>query len=371
MKIKGSYIWAILITAIVGGWLYSGELIIGGQSNSGDNSDDATADTPVEQPLVQVRVTPFQSELRTTLLAIRGRTQTDARVSVKAETGGLVEEIPVARGDRVTAGQLVCRIEPGARNANVLEANARVEQAELDHEAVAKLVELGHTAETRLRASKAELDAAQAALTRAELDLARTELHAPFAGIVEHENAEIGDFLNVGSTCVTIISLDPMLVVGQVSERVVASLSEGMDGNIKLITGEEIPGQISFISPSADSQTRTFRVELEIDNPDYSIRDNVTADIEIEMTPRLAHRFTAAILSLDDTGRIGVKAVGLDNVVQFMPITILADTREGVWVAGLPKNVTLVTVGQEYVVDGQEIVPIQDASAQNSGSNGQ
>ncbi len=371
MKIKGSYIWALLITIIVGGWLYSGELVIGGQSNSENNSDNAPPDAPLEQALIQVRVTSFQSEQRTALLAIRGRTQTDARVSIKVETGGLVEAIPVSRGDRVAAGQLVCRIEPGARNANVLEASARVEQANLDHEAIAKLVELGHTAETRLRALKAELDAAQAALARAELDLERTELHAPFAGIVEHDDAEIGDFLNVGSTCVTIISLDPMLVVGQVSERVVASLSEGMEGDVKLITGEEISGQISFISPSADSQTRTFRVELEIDNPDYSIRDNITADIEIELAPALAHRFTAAILTLDDTGQIGVKTVGPDNIIQFMPVTILADTREGVWVAGLPDTVTLVTIGQEYVVDGQEIVPIQDVSGQDSGSFGQ
>ncbi len=374
MKIKGSYVWAFLIAAAVGGWLYSGELVIGGQSGSNADSDADTgiaANTPAEQPLFQVRVNTFQAEQRSAQLVLRGRTQTEARVSVKAETPGLVDEIPVRRGQRVEAGDILCRIEPGAREAALLETNARLEQAKLDHEALAKLQESGYAADTRVRALKAQLDAAQAAVTRAELDLQRIVLRAPFAGIVEQDNAEIGDYLDVGRACITIVALDPMLVVGQVSERDIASLDVGMEGTVKFITGETRPGQIRFISPSADASTRTFRVELEIQNRDYQIPDNITADILINLAPVQAQRFTAAILTLNDAGQIGVKAVGADNIVEFMPVTILGDTREGVWVAGLPEAVTLVTVGQEYVVDGQLIDPVPDDAVSETVSIGQ
>jgi membrane fusion protein, multidrug efflux system len=375
MKIKGSYIWAFLIAAVVGGWLYSGELVIGGQSNSDGNSEaepgGVAATAPTEQDLFQVRVRTFQAAQRTAQLVLRGRTQTEARVNVKAETPGLVDSIPVSRGQRVEAGDILCRIEPGAREATLLEANARLEQAKLDHEALAKLQESGYAADTRVRALKAQVDAAQAAVTRAELDLKRIILRAPFAGVVEHDNAEIGDYLDVGRACITIVALDPMLVVGQVSERDISSLDVGMEGVVKFITGETLPGQIRFISPSADADTRTFRVELVIQNLDYEILDNITADIMINLTPVKAQRFTAAILTLNDDGEIGVKAVGPDNVIEFMPVTILGDTREGVWVAGLPETVTLVTVGQEYVVDGQRIDPIPDDGATLPESVGQ
>ncbi len=376
MKIKGSFIWAFLIAAVLVGWLYSGELVIGGQSNSDGNPDEGepggTAATPLpEQDLFQVRVRTFQAAQRTAQLVLRGRTQTEARVSVKAETPGLVDSIPVTRGQRVEAGEILCRIEPGAREASLLEANARLEQAKLDHEALAKLQESGFAADTRVRALKAQVDAAQAAVTRAELDLKRIILRAPFAGVVEHDNAEIGDYLDVGRACVTIVALDPMLVVGQVSERDISNLNVGMEGIVKFITGETRPGQIRFISPSADADTRTFRVELEIKNPDYEILDNITADILINLAPVEAQRFTAAILTLNDAGEVGVKAVGPDNIIEFMPVTILGDTRDGVWVAGLPDPVTLVTVGQEYVVDGQRIDPIPDDGASPTESIGQ
>ncbi len=375
MKIKGSYIWAFLIAAAVGGWLYSGELVIGGQSGSGrdqsDEPDGIAANPPTERSLFQVRVRTFQAEQRSAQLVLRGRTQTEARVSVKAETPGLVEAIPVSRGQRVEAGDILCRIEPGARQAALLEANARLEQARLDHEALAKLQESGFAADTRVRALKAQVDAAQAAVTRAELDLRRIVLRAPFAGVVEHDNAEIGDYLDVGRACITVVALDPMLVVGQVSERDISNLKTGMDGKVTFITGETLPGQITFISPSADAETRTFRVELKIRNPDYKIPDNITADIIIDLAPVKAQRFTSAILTLDDTGLIGVKTVGPDNVIEFMPVTILGDTRQGVWVAGLPETVTLVTVGQEYVIDGQRIDPVPDDATPQTESIGQ
>lgn len=359
MRIKGSYLWAAAMVAAIGGWLATGELIVGGQ---GDGDGDAQA--PVrpavveEQQPVTVRVRRFLAEQRQAELTVRARTEADARVRVKAETRGLVEAMPFAKGAEVQAGDVVCRIEEGARQARVLRTEAQVAQAQLDYDAAAQLKTRGFAAETRVRALKAALDAARAELAEAKLDIDRTQLKAPFSGILDEENAEIGDFLDAGMACVTIVAADPMLVVGQVSEREVGLLRTGMSGTAKLVTGETVDGRLRYIATTAAAETRTFRIELEVPNPGGTLRDGVTAELKLPLAPQRAHRFSPAILTLNDAGQIGVRMVDEQNIVQFVPVEVLSMAPDAVWVAGLPEAATLITVGQEYVADGEAVRPV-------------
>lgn len=372
MRIKGSYIWAALIAIAIGGWVASGELVIGGQSSS-DKSDAAPANAannvveapPQTIPPFRVRAQTFVAEQRRADLVIRGRTQADVHMGIKAETSGLVDKLAVTKGARVKTGDLLCTIEPGARETRILEARARVTQALLDFEAANKLRDKGYTAETRVRSLKAALDAANAALFQMELDMQRTEIRAPFDGIIEEDNSEIGDLLRIGDPCVTLVALDPMLVTGQVSERDIANLKLGMSGVAHMVTGETVEGKIRYISPSAEASTRTFLVELEIPNEDLQVRNNVTAEIRIPLEATTAHKFSPAYLTLDDTGLIGVRIVGDENKAKFVPVQILGDAGDGVWVVGLPERATIITVGHDYVVDGQSIEVVVNAANEN------
>ncbi len=370
MRIKGSYIWAALIAFAIGGWVASGELVIGGQPSGGEADATPSGALPQivrEVELFRVRAETFNAEQRQAELILRGRTQADLHMTVKAETSGLVKELPFEKGAKIKRGDLLCRIEVGARRSRILEARARVTQARLDHDAAKKLQEKGHTTDTRVRTLKALLDAANAKLFQMNLDLSRTEVRAPFDGLIEEDNSEVGDLLRVGEPCVTLVALDPMLVTGQVSERDVANLQLGMPGIAHMVTGEVIEGRIRYISPSAEPQTRTFLVELEIPNKDLRVRNNVTAEIRIPLAATLAHRFSPAYLTLNDAGTIGVRLVDGNNKVEFAPVTILGDSGNGVWVAGLPEQVTIITVGHEYVIHGQSV----DVVSQRADENGE
>ena len=125
--------------------------------------------------------------------------------------------------------------------------------------------------------------------------------------------------------------------------------------SVKLVTGEEGQGKISFISASADQATRTFRVEVEIDNKNAKLRDGITTDINIPLSETKAHLFSPAILVLNDEGQIGVRTVDENNTVIFMPVQLLSDNEKGVWVSGLPDKVRVITVGQEYVLNNQKV----------------
>jgi multidrug efflux system membrane fusion protein len=373
---RRSYIWALLITVGIGGWLASGQIIIGGQgdttaeASTGETAVEPTTDiaseAKAEEKPFRVRVRTIHAEDRTAQLKIRGRTEAAQRVVLRAQTPGLVEAIGVKKGDHVATGDLVCRLEKGSRASTILRAEAGLAQAELDHQAATKLSEKGYAAETRVRSTKAALHAARAVLAEAQLDMDRTSLTAPFNGIVDTLPAKIGTLLNVGDVCAEIIDADPMLVIAQVSERDVGRIETGMQGSAQLVTGDTADGYLRFIAPSADEGTRTFRIELSVANPDGKLRDGVTSEITIPLETTKAHRFSPAILTLDDLGNIGVRAVDKDNKVVFMPVTLLDNDRDGVWVAGLPETVTVITVGQDYVKAGEIVEPVFETASKTS-----
>ncbi|HSM19336.1 MAG TPA: efflux RND transporter periplasmic adaptor subunit, partial [Hyphomicrobiales bacterium] len=313
-------------------------------------------------------VRTFTAGERVAHLRITGRTEAEKRVRVKAETAGRVEALPVTKGAAVQKGEIVCRLDEGAREARVLQAQAALTQAELDHEAAAKLQTQGFAAATRVRALKAALDAASAALAQAELDLSRTRIAAPFDGLVEAHDAELGDFLNVGAPCATISTRDPILVVGQVSERDIAKLEPGMTGTATLVTGETVNARIRFISPTADPATRTFRVELKADNPQARLRDGVTAEIDLPLKPVRAHKLSPAYLTLDDAGNIGVRSVDAGGIVHFNPVTVLGNGAGEIWVADLPETIDVIVTGQEYVAAGERVTPVRAEAEDEAGS---
>lgn len=359
-RLRWSYLWALLFTGLIAAWMLSGEIIVGGEPKSQANTTPAPSE-PAPQPekRFKVRVRSFAAEPREARLVVRGRTEAAARVEVRAETAGMVEAMPVAKGARVKAGTVLCRIEMGAREAALREAEAHLEQAKLDHEASEQLVLRGHTAKLTVAANKAKRDAAQAALERAQIELARTEIKAAFDGIVEEQPAKPGTYLSVGGACAKLVALDPLTVAGAVSEREVGKLKAGMTGTAKLVTGETVDGKLTYIAPAADDKTRTFRVELKIPNPDGALRDGVTTDIEIPLEAEPAHKVPPAILTLNEAGTVGVRTVEDGDTVRFRPVTILSATDAGVWVAGLPQTIDLITVGQDYVTDGQKVEAVQ------------
>ncbi|MBV2361278.1 efflux RND transporter periplasmic adaptor subunit [Thalassococcus sp. CAU 1522] len=201
------------------------------------------------------------------------------------------------------------------------------------------------------------IQAAEAAVAAAEKEIERLKIHAPFAGLLESDTAELGALLQPGTLCATVIQLDPIKIVGFVPETEVARVRTGAAAGARLAGEREVTGTVSFVSRSADPLTRTFRVELTVDNTDLAIRDGQTAEIAIEAEGAPAHLLPQSALTLNDGGVLGVRTVAADKTALFQPVNVLRDTRQGVWVAGLPDEVDIITVGQEYVTDGVPVEP--------------
>ncbi|HMO08018.1 MAG TPA: HlyD family efflux transporter periplasmic adaptor subunit, partial [Paracoccaceae bacterium] len=263
----------------------------------GDPAAAAPATTPSEAdgppPVAVVAIRSQAQEVENAVLA-RGRTEAARQVEVRAETAGLVVSEPLRRGAYVTAGQVLCQIDPGTRPAalaeaearlaeaqarvpeaaaRLSEARARLSEAEINDRAAVRLSEGGFASETRVAGAQSAVEGARAAVASAEAGLAanataaraaeaavgaaareidRLTLRAPFDGLLETDAAEIGSLLQPGSPCATVIALDPIKIVGFVSETDVDKIEVGAMAGARLVSGREVVGRVTFLSRSAD-----------------------------------------------------------------------------------------------------------------------
>lgn len=361
--IKGSHIIALCITVGIAAWMLGGDVEIGGRAgeNTNASTDQAIASESADAAktqLFRVSVFPIQPVERQRFVSVRGRTKADAVIPIRTETGGVLEKRLFNRGASVKAGDLVCVIQQGARKANLASAQARFEQMEADYAANEKLEKKGFVTKTAMRQKRFDLDAAKAQLEQARIELERTEVRANASGVVQDPVAEVGDVLNPGGACLTLIDSNPMYFTGQVSERDINAVKTGMRADVELVTGESISGKLSYISPSADPQTRTIAVEIELQNSDFQVREGITAQARIILAPEMAIRISPSWLNLADNGEIGVKTVDDNNQVVFKPVEILSQTNQGFWIAGLEAGDRVITLGQEYVISGETVEPV-------------
>ena len=189
------------------------------------------------------------------------------------------------------------------------------------------------------------------------VELNRTEVKAPFRGYVE-KIIKPGNYLNRGEICAVIIELDPVTFIAEVPEAEIKTIIKGQVVSIQLVTGEIIKSSLSFVSKSATPSTRSFRVEAEVENPNGLIRDGITATMQINTNKILATKIAPSIMLLSDAGSLGVRVVDNEAVVKFIPIKILEDTQDGIWVSGIQNSSNLIVRGQGYVENGQQVIPI-------------
>ena len=330
-----------------------------GQLSHSNNAPDAATNSKVSA-VPQVQVQNLVAQSRDATLTVRGRTQALHSVDVRAEVEGVVSAIHFEKGDRVKQGALLCEIKINDREAKLQQAQAMVAQTAKQHEVDLDLQKNGFRSAIQVSQSGAQLEAAKAAERTQQIELANTNMRAPFAGVIDDRYVDVGDYMRVGDKCAELIAPEPFLAVGSVSEREVGQIHEGDAASATLVTGETIQGKVRFVASKADDTTRTFRVEVELPNPDAKLRDGVTADIHIPVRQVQAVKISSGVMVLDDSGVVGVRVVQ-NGIVHFLPIQIISDGPDGTWVAGLPNNVTVITVGQEFVSDGEHVATVQQA----------
>ena len=295
-----NFISASVIASLILVWLVSGLFVTPPESSEEAASPAIVADTTQAAPsdrVSRVRVSRIDAEARNRSVTLRGRTEAKRIVEVTAEVAGQVVSRSVERGMQVSRGQLLCEIAIDDREVAVEEARAGLDKAQIEHAGSARLADQGLLSEVGIAASEARRQAAEAHLQRQILNLARTRITAPFDGVVEDLHLDEGDYAMPGDSCATLIDLDPMLVMAQVS-------------------------------------------------------------LQVSLGDIWAHRVPSSLLSLNEQSVMGVRLVDANNRVVFRAIEIVEEGPNGMWVTGLPSSASVITVGQEYVRVGTLVDPV-------------
>lgn len=347
----GSIGLSFLVLTLLVVWMATGEV-----KEAREQAPEPGSEQKAVVPSVQVDV--LRARLYEPGLMLQGQLEPWRAVSIGARVAGNVEELMVEKGDRIKEGDVLLRLSEDGRRAAVAQWQSRIRKLEADLSAAQKLRARDLTSESEILTLQSELSAARAELSQARLAVNNLEPKAPFDGTVNSRDVDVGDLVQVGSPLLELVRVDRLKATGQIPQQSVGAVEQGQAVTIRMLDGDSLKGQVSFVASAADPETRSFAVEVAVDNPERKRVAGGSATLRIALPEVKAMFISPAYLSLGDDGRPGVRYVGENNEVVFTPVKLLNVTTEGAWVTGLPEEIRLITRGAGFVSIGQKVRPV-------------
>lgn len=350
---RSKWVAAALLLAIIG-WMGSGYVI---------PAEEEPEEEVAKEGLPPINVAVISSQAKPVMQFFRaeGQAQPDRETMLQSETTGEIAEVLVEKGASVEAGQVIARFIVAQRDDDLARAREEFARAKREFDNAETLLRRGASTADRVSEARAVLAAAQAQLSAAQEAIAETEIRAPFAGRLENLSVDEGEYVQSGTQVAHIVDTTPLAVSVRVPQQSLRKLKVGQKAEVRFITGEQKQGIITFLASSADPDTRTFLCEIEVDNPDGSIPAGVSAEVFVPTGETIAHFLSPAILSLNTDGTLGIKTVTEASEVKFNEIEIVRAQPDGIWVSGLPEQAEIITVGQGFVNDGEEVSTTNEA----------
>jgi len=353
---KASRITAVGLVAGAALWIASGHLMPHSSGEAAIRPGEAKT-----QPLFRVETASAKVMAHSPTLTLSGRTEADHKVAITVRTGGVLTELRVKRGQHVEKDEVIAVLSDEAREAQVAQAEALVDQRKAELDAKRTLIASGALPKLDLVNLESQYKAAQATLALARAERDRGQVRAPWAGVITDVPAEVGGaaFSMAGKEIASLVALDPMLAVVEASERKLAGIKVGERAEVRLITGQTVPGRVRYVAKSASPTTRTYRVEVEMANADGHIPDGITAEVVLSLKPVPAVQVPRSALTISSAGDIGVRIVGEGDKVAFVPVQVVEDMQDTMWLSGIAEGARVIVRGQDFVREGQQVAVVE------------
>lgn len=348
-------ILALVVFVAAALWVATGHFASVGSETAA--ATEAKAAEPVaETPKRTVAVVRAEVADYARLIRISGVTEADKLAILAARSNGVVQELGAEPGETVKRGAVMLLLEGEDVRAAVKTAQDQLAQAAEQLAVGEALNAKGSLPETQLTARRAAKSAAEGALSQAQAAADRLSLVAPFDGTVDAVNVELGEWVQQGTPIATLISLDPIVVKAEVSERDVAHVSVGAKALVRLVSGVEMEGTVRHLARKASDKTRTFSLEVDLPNPDGLIPSGMTAEVRLTAASQPALTVPRSVLTLNEAGQVGLRVVGDGDLAGFLPVQLIDDTEGGFVVAGVPQGARVIVAGQDLVRDGDPVL---------------
>ncbi|EPJ53853.1 MAG: hypothetical protein OFPI_09050 [Osedax symbiont Rs2] len=347
---------AVVVVAVLGGWMASGV--------SGNDSEQK--DKPLEvkkKPLMKVTV--LESKVKTVqrFVTVQGQVEANRSVEIKVEVDGRIAEIAVQEGQRIASGVSIVTLSADYRLKQLAQAKAVLRQRNSDLSASRKLKKRGMIAENRLIADQAGVQTARAELALIQHEVDSASVQAPFDGVLNSRVVELGDYLQKGNVVGVLVDDTVLKVTGQVPQKNVGDLQLNQAVEISLSNGLSAFGNLAFISRIADSVTRSYRVEVTLDNPQLKRLIGLTASLKLPLGTEQGHLLPNSVLGLSTNGDLQVKLLDRQNQVSTAVVEIIRTDKQGFWFKGLAENITVITEGKDFVSNDEIVEPVSAVTA--------
>ncbi len=413
MRFKGSYILSLLIAIAVFGWMFSDD-IFPSYANDEDNvKNDGYLNKSSETNTLGLTVSAVEVKNEETDIKIRasGVTRTEFEIDLFARRNAFVNKILVSQGNWIKKGQLLISLDKstlasdldaakaelkaaqaafmdtvrkfdinGPHEAQIISAEADLDLNRRNYEIAQKLSETGvqsqvsliqkrallKAAETRLyelRSVSKELELAnsdasvkniEARIKRLEEQLDFTSILSPQRGWIEKLDIEEGELVDTNRPFGKLIGLQSIILDMPIPQINIGSVKVNDKVEVDFGSLGKRIGTVKGVSMTANSSTRTFNVEVYLDNTYDVLRAGMSAEASIIIEKVNAFKVSPAHLNVDENGQLSVK-VAVDNIVKTIPVKLLRTTGNYAFISGLENGDILLTSGQAFLSDGEPV----------------
>lgn len=317
------------------------------------------------------QITTFKAKEETFnhFLELQGSVSTKQNLVIFPEYSGVLSNVHVREGQRVSKGQLLAKIDDGGLGQQLAQLQIQADLAKTTFERQERLWNQKIGSEIQYLQAKSTYEAQEKAVNQMRSQLAKTEVRAPFSGTIDDVITEQGSVVAPGaSQLMRIVNLKEMYIETAVPEAYLTSVTNGKTVKVEFpVLGKEVDAKIrqagSFINPA----NRTFKVEVDVPNKDGMVKPNLTAKLKInDYTNSNAIMIPLSVISENAQGQQYVYVVEeLDdnNVGKTKRVIIETGRSQGNNIeilSGLEIGMDVVEEGARSVKEGQNVEIINE-----------
>jgi membrane fusion protein (multidrug efflux system) len=247
-------------------------------SSAASRAADATKVNAITVDVIKVARAPMPQ----TITAV-GSLRSDESVMLRPEVAGRINAIQFREGQPVTKGTILVRLDPVVNQAEVQQARANLTLAKSKFNRAVDLAKQNFISGQARDEAENNLKVAEAAVSLAEAHLAKTEIRAPFSGVIGLRSVSVGDYVKEGADMVNIESIDPLKVDFRVPETFFRQVQTGQPLSIALdsFPGKLYDGKVIAVNPLIDAAGRSVVIRAQVGNNESRLRPGMFARVRL------------------------------------------------------------------------------------------
>ena len=316
---------------------------------AGADKEKEASEAPAHRTRVKVETVTMQEveQLREFTATVQAHT----RNNIAPQTPFRIEKVFVEVGDHVRAGQLLAKMDA----TNLKQAKIQLDNQEVEFKRIDELYKVGGTSKSTWDAQKTAMEVARTAYRNL---VENTQLLSPISGIVTARNYDSGDMYNGGTPIFTVEKIRPVKLLVNVSESLFTKVEKGKEVDVQLdVYGEEhFKGIVSLVYPTIDAATRTFAVEIQIQNADEKVRPGMFARVTMDFGKE--HRVVAPDRAVVKQAGAGDRYIYVYREGKVSYEKVVLGQRMGnryEVISGVSDGDQVVVTGQSRLTNGMEV----------------